>query len=93
MLDVHTFVTRPVPSPPPLRDFDLEEALRGISAQLCGELSRSLTERGYPGLSPALQATLTGQVLSVVQEGNPIRSLVGETPSNPLFNQEERLET
>ncbi|XP_059894746.1 T-complex protein 11-like protein 2 [Gadus macrocephalus] len=59
-------------------DFALEEALRGVSAQLCVELSRSLTERGYPALSPALQATLTGQVLSVVQEGNPIRSLVEE---------------
>ncbi|CAL8318792.1 unnamed protein product [Lota lota] len=59
-------------------DFDLEEALRGASAQICCELSQSLTERGYPALSPALQATLTGQVCSIIQEENPIRTLVEE---------------
>lgn len=57
-------------------DFNLEEALEGISAQICCELSKSLTERGYPALTPALQATLRGQICSITQKDNPIRSLV-----------------
>ncbi|CAL8242105.1 unnamed protein product [Merluccius merluccius] len=59
-------------------DFDLEEALRGASGQICCELNKSLVERGYLALTPALQATLTGQICSIVQEGNPIRTLVEE---------------
>lgn len=63
------------------RDFNLEEALEGISAQICCELSKSLTERGYPALTPALQATLRGQICSITQKDNPIRSLVGKIVS------------
>nr|XP_033472299.1 T-complex protein 11-like protein 2 [Epinephelus lanceolatus] len=58
------------------RDFNLEEALEGVSAQICCELNKSLTERNYPTLSPALQATLRGQICSITQEDNPIRTLV-----------------
>lgn len=58
------------------RDFNLEEALEGVSAQICCELNKSLTERNYPALSPALQATLRGQICSITQEDNPIRTLV-----------------
>uniref|UniRef100_A0A665WH87 T-complex 11, testis-specific-like 2 n=1 Tax=Echeneis naucrates TaxID=173247 RepID=A0A665WH87_ECHNA len=57
-------------------NFDLKEALESISAQICCELNKSLTERNYPALSPALQATLTGQICSITQKDNPIRTLV-----------------
>ncbi|AWO98134.1 putative T-complex protein 11-like protein 2 [Scophthalmus maximus] len=57
-------------------DFNLKEALVGVSAQICCELNKSLTERNYPALSPALQATLMGQICSITQRDNPIRSLV-----------------
>ncbi|XP_042367722.1 T-complex protein 11-like protein 2 [Plectropomus leopardus] len=57
-------------------DFNLEEALEGVSAQICCELNKSLTERNYPTLTPALQATLTGQICNITQEDNPIRTLV-----------------
>ncbi|KAG9345686.1 hypothetical protein JZ751_008830 [Albula glossodonta] len=57
-------------------NFNLPEALESVSAQICSELNKSLTERGYPALPPELQATLKGQICSVTQENNPIRSLV-----------------
>lgn len=57
-------------------DFNLEEALQGVSAQISCELNKSLTERGYSTMTPALQATLTGQISSITQKDNPIRSLV-----------------
>ncbi|XP_077401147.1 T-complex protein 11-like protein 2 isoform X2 [Vanacampus margaritifer] len=54
----------------------LQEALVGVSAQICSELNKSLAERGYPTLSPALQATLAGQICSIAHKENPIRTLV-----------------
>ncbi|XP_069021003.1 T-complex protein 11-like protein 2 [Embiotoca jacksoni] len=57
-------------------DFNLEKSLEGVSAQICCELNKSLTERDYPALSPALQTTLTGQICSITQKDNPIRTLV-----------------
>ncbi|XP_020509324.2 T-complex protein 11-like protein 2 [Labrus bergylta] len=57
-------------------DFKLEEALEGVSAQISCELNKSLTERGYPALTPALQEALKGQICSVTQKDNPIRTLV-----------------
>ncbi|KAM3858797.1 T-complex protein 11-like protein 2 [Diretmus argenteus] len=59
-------------------DFNLEEALEGASGQICCELNKSLTERNYPALTPAMQATLTGQICCITQKDNPIRSLVEE---------------
>lgn len=56
--------------------FKLEEALEGVSAQICCELNKSLTERGYPTLTPALQDVLKGQICSITQKENPIRTLV-----------------
>ncbi|XP_034529964.1 T-complex protein 11-like protein 2 isoform X1 [Notolabrus celidotus] len=56
--------------------FKLEEALEGVSAQICCELNKSLTERGYPALTPALQDALKGQICSITQKDNPIRTLV-----------------
>ncbi|XP_012725205.2 T-complex protein 11-like protein 2 [Fundulus heteroclitus] len=57
-------------------DFNLEETLEGVSAQICSELNKSLTERNYPPLSPELQASLRGQICSLTQKDNPIRTLV-----------------
>ncbi|XP_040886440.1 T-complex protein 11-like protein 2 [Toxotes jaculatrix] len=57
-------------------DFNLKEVLEGVGAQICCELNKSLTERNYPALTPALQATLTGQICSITQKDNPIRTLV-----------------
>ncbi|KAM9705740.1 T-complex protein 11-like protein 2 [Menidia menidia] len=57
-------------------DFNQEESLEGISAQICCELNKSLTERDYPALTPELQATLKGQICSITQKDNPIRMLV-----------------
>lgn len=57
-------------------DFNLKEALEGVSVQICCELNKSLTERNYPPLTAALQATLTGQICSITQKDNPIRTLV-----------------
>ncbi|XP_058481868.1 T-complex protein 11-like protein 2 [Solea solea] len=57
-------------------DFDLKEALEGISVQICCELNKSLTERNYPALTAALQSTLTGQICSITEKDNPIRCLV-----------------
>uniref|UniRef100_A0A3P8SGE6 T-complex 11, testis-specific-like 2 n=1 Tax=Amphiprion percula TaxID=161767 RepID=A0A3P8SGE6_AMPPE len=57
-------------------DFNVQESLEGISAQICCELNKSLTERNYPALTPALQATLMGQICSITQKDNPIRTLV-----------------
>ncbi|KAM4615353.1 T-complex protein 11-like protein 2 isoform 2-T2 [Polymixia lowei] len=56
--------------------FNLEDTLGSVSAQICCELNKSLTERNYPALTPALQATLLGQIRSITQKGNPIRTLV-----------------
>lgn len=61
------------------RDFNLKEALEGVSTQICCELNKSLTERNYPALTPALQATLTGQICGITERDNPIRTLVGKT--------------
>ncbi|XP_018541161.1 T-complex protein 11-like protein 2 [Lates calcarifer] len=57
-------------------DFNLKEALEGVSTQICCELNKSLTERNYPALTPALQATLTGQICGITERDNPIRTLV-----------------
>lgn len=57
-------------------NFNPEEALEGVSAQICCELNKSLTERSYPALTPALQTTLRGQICSITQKDNPVRTLV-----------------
>uniref|UniRef100_A0A1A8GNT0 T-complex 11-like 2 n=1 Tax=Nothobranchius korthausae TaxID=1143690 RepID=A0A1A8GNT0_9TELE len=57
-------------------DFNLKEALEGTSVQICCELNKSLRERDYPALTPEQQATLTGQICSIRQKDNPIRTLV-----------------
>ncbi|KAJ0047465.1 hypothetical protein NL108_000878, partial [Boleophthalmus pectinirostris] len=57
-------------------NFNLEETLQGVSAQICCELNKSLTERGYSPLTSTLQATLTGQICSITEKDNPIRTLV-----------------
>ncbi|MFT7798217.1 T-complex protein 11-like protein 2 [Arapaima gigas] len=57
-------------------DFNLSEALENVGTQICCELNKSLTERNYPALPPNVQMTLKGQICSIIQENNPIRTLV-----------------
>ncbi|XP_070848507.1 T-complex protein 11-like protein 2 [Chaetodon trifascialis] len=57
-------------------NFNLEEALEGVSAKICCELNKSLTERDYPALTPALQDILRGQICSITQKDNSICTLV-----------------
>ncbi|XP_068611671.1 T-complex protein 11-like protein 2 [Brachionichthys hirsutus] len=57
-------------------NFNLDEALESVSAQICCEINKSLTERSYSSLTPALQASLKGQICSITQKNNPIRTLV-----------------
>lgn len=66
------------PLPSVCRNFNLEEALEAVSSQIGCEINKSLTERSYPALTPALQATLRGQICSITQKDNPIRTLVGK---------------
>ncbi|KAM8883642.1 T-complex protein 11-like protein 2 isoform 1-T1 [Synchiropus picturatus] len=57
-------------------DYQLDESLKSVAAQICCEINKSLTERSFAPLTPALQATLTGQICSITQPDNPIRMLV-----------------
>ncbi|XP_048886920.1 T-complex protein 11-like protein 2 isoform X1 [Brienomyrus brachyistius] len=70
-------------------DFDLPEALENVSVQICSELNKTLVGCSYPAISPDVQATLKGQICSILQENNPIRNLVGEATS---ADREERVQ-
>lgn len=56
--------------------FDLKEALSNIGVQICSEVNRSLSERGFPTLDMEIQNSLVGQICSIVEEDNPISSLI-----------------
>ncbi|XP_074864054.1 T-complex protein 11-like protein 2 isoform X2 [Carettochelys insculpta] len=56
--------------------FDLKEALTAIGVQVCSEMNKSLAEREFPMLSMEIQNSLVGQICSIVEEDNPIRSLI-----------------
>lgn len=62
----------------------MEGALENVSSQITCELNKSLTERNFAALTPALQANFRGQICSIAQKDNPIRTLVGKimTKSN-----------
>lgn len=60
------------------RNFNLKEALESVNSQISCEINKSLTERSYPALTPDLQASLRGQICSLTQKDNPIRTLVGK---------------
>ncbi|XP_004083113.1 T-complex protein 11-like protein 2 [Oryzias latipes] len=80
-------------------DFKFDESLEVISAQICCELNKSLTDRSYPALTPEVQTMLTGQICSISQKDNPIRTLVEDrvqqyfsvllSDSNPLAKLEQ----
>uniref|UniRef100_A0A3Q3W150 Uncharacterized protein n=1 Tax=Mola mola TaxID=94237 RepID=A0A3Q3W150_MOLML len=57
-------------------NFNLKEALESVSSQISCEINKSLTERSYPAITPDLQASLRGQICSLTQKDNPIRTLV-----------------
>ncbi|XP_010118252.1 PREDICTED: T-complex protein 11-like protein 2 [Chlamydotis macqueenii] len=61
------------------KTFDLKEALNAIGVQICGKVNRSLTERGLPTLNAEMQSNLVGQIAHIVEENNPISSLIGYT--------------
>lgn len=60
----------------------MDEALESVSSQISCEINKSLTERNFPALTPALQANLRGQICSITQKDNPIRTLVGKNNSS-----------
>lgn len=62
----------------------MKEALESVSSQISCEINKSLTERNFPALAPGLQANLRGQICSITQKDNPIRTLVGK--SNNSFS-------
>lgn len=59
------------------RTFDLKEALNAIAVQICSKVNRSLTERGLPTLTEEMQNNLMGQIAHIVEENNPVSSLIG----------------
>ncbi|KAM9388450.1 T-complex protein 11-like protein 2 isoform 2-T2 [Phaethornis superciliosus] len=58
------------------KTFDLKEALNAIGVQICSKVNRSLTERGLPTLDADMQSNLIGQISHIVEENNPISSLI-----------------
>ncbi|NWS75885.1 T11L2 protein, partial [Crotophaga sulcirostris] len=58
------------------KTFDLKEALNAIGVQVCSKVNRSLTERGLPTLNAEMQSNLMGQIAHIVEENNPISSLI-----------------
>lgn len=65
------------PHPPFCRSFDLKEALNAIGIRTCSEINESVTERGFPPLNKEVQTNLVGQLCNIVEEDNPINSLIG----------------
>ncbi|KAM6304621.1 T-complex protein 11-like protein 2 isoform 3-T8 [Podargus strigoides] len=58
------------------KTFDLKETLNAIGVQICIKVNRSLTERGLPTLNEEMQRNLVGQITHIVEENNPISSLI-----------------
>ncbi|KAM7127536.1 T-complex protein 11-like protein 2 isoform 1-T4 [Ciconia maguari] len=58
------------------KTFDLKEALNAIGVQICSKVNRSLTERGLPALNEEMQSNLMGQIAHIVEENNPVSSLI-----------------
>ncbi|XP_072208602.1 T-complex protein 11-like protein 2 isoform X2 [Excalfactoria chinensis] len=58
------------------KTFDLKEALNAIGVQICIKVNESLTERDLPTLNTEMQNNLMGQITSIVEENNPVSSLI-----------------
>lgn len=58
------------------KTFDLKEALNAIGVQICSKVNRSLTERGLPTLDEEMQSNLMGQIAHIIEENNPVCSLI-----------------
>ncbi|XP_064011474.1 T-complex protein 11-like protein 2 isoform X2 [Pogoniulus pusillus] len=58
------------------KTFDLKEALKAVGVQICSKVNRSLNERGLPTLSEEVESNLMGQIAHIVEENNPISSLI-----------------
>ncbi|XP_028672559.1 T-complex protein 11-like protein 2 isoform X1 [Erpetoichthys calabaricus] len=66
--------------------FNLKDALENISAQVCSELNKSLTERGYSALSSEVQASLAGQIGTIRNDDNPVFNLIDDRVHAYLTN-------
>ncbi|XP_052524567.1 T-complex protein 11-like protein 2 isoform X2 [Tympanuchus pallidicinctus] len=58
------------------KTFDLKEALNAIGVQICIKVNESLTARDLPTLNAEMQNNLMGQITSIVEENNPVSSLI-----------------
>ncbi|XP_030334330.1 T-complex protein 11-like protein 2 isoform X4 [Strigops habroptila] len=58
------------------KTFDLKEALNSVGVQICSKVNRSLSERGLPTLDEEMQSNLVGQIAHIVEENNPVCSLI-----------------
>ncbi|XP_062989494.1 T-complex protein 11-like protein 2 isoform X2 [Elgaria multicarinata webbii] len=58
------------------KTFDLKEALHAVGIQTCSEINKSLSERDFPPLNKDVQSNLVGQLCSIIEEDNPISSLI-----------------
>ncbi|NXO01653.1 T11L2 protein, partial [Rhinopomastus cyanomelas] len=58
------------------KTFDLKEALSAIGVQICSRVNKSLSERDLPLLSEEMQSNLVGQITHIVEENNPVSSLI-----------------
>ncbi|XP_042325008.1 T-complex protein 11-like protein 2 isoform X1 [Sceloporus undulatus] len=58
------------------KTFNLKDALNAIGIQTCSEINKSLTERGFAPLNKEVEANLVGQLCNIVDEDNPISSLI-----------------
>nr|KAF6454024.1 t-complex 11 like 2 [Molossus molossus] len=56
--------------------FNLKDVLNSVGVQTCGEVNKTLIERGLSTLNAEVQANLVGQFSSIEKEDNPIRSLI-----------------
>ncbi|NXJ88584.1 TCP11 protein, partial [Corythaixoides concolor] len=53
-----------------------EEALEDISDQVLQEVSRTLSQLGYPAFAAAKRASLKGQIKSIAEKGNAVRHII-----------------
>ncbi|KFQ79249.1 T-complex protein 11, partial [Phaethon lepturus] len=53
-----------------------EEALEGISDQVLQEVSRTLSQLGYPAFTADKHASLKGQIKSIADKGNAVRHVI-----------------
>jgi len=58
--------------------FRYEEALQDISDQVLQEVSRTLSQLGYPAFTSEKCTSLKGQIRSIADKGNAVRNIISE---------------